>query len=196
MIFLRSVVLLCILILFHGAAFKEKSPGSSSQEICISAQELKLYNLINDYRKQKKLPRIPLSRSLTLVAKTHSKDLAENDLIKGNCNAHSWSDKGKWTSCCYTPDHKQKECMWNKPQELTTYTSTGYEIAFYSSAGASPEQALASWKNSKGHNALIINDTGWKDFQWNAIGIGIHKNFATVWFGADPDAEGEPARCK
>ena len=32
---------------------------------------------------------------------------------------HSWSANGSWTPCCYTADHARKECMWNKPGEIT-----------------------------------------------------------------------------
>src|SRR5690606_31494101 len=135
------------LMVFQSITFKSAPP--STEEVCLSAEEMKLYNLIMDYRKQKKLPKIPLSRSLTYVAQTHCKDLSQNKVIQGDCNAHSWSDKGEWTSCCYTPDHRQKECMWNKPKELTGYTSDGYEIAYYHSAAAKADQALASWKTSK-----------------------------------------------
>ncbi|MEA3497116.1 MAG: CAP domain-containing protein, partial [Bacteroidota bacterium] len=67
----------------------------------LTEEELKLYNLIIEYRQEKKLPPIPLSPSLTIVAQTHVKDLADNNPDKGRCNTHSWSDKGKWTSCCY-----------------------------------------------------------------------------------------------
>jgi len=195
MIFLRFLSAVALLLIFQGVTFKEKPPTPTVNETCVSTEEMKLYNLIMEYRKQKKLPKISLSKSLTFVAQTHCKDLSENNLIKGDCNAHSWSNKGKWTSCCYTPDHKQKDCMWNKPKELTKYSDTGYEIAYYYSAGAKADQALSSWKTSKGHNALIINNTTWKDFKWNAIGVGIYKNYATVWFGVEPDAEGEAGKC-
>lgn len=169
----------------------------------ITTDELALYNMIMEYRKAEGLETIPLSNSLTIVAQTHSKDLADNkpDLEK-KCNAHSWSDKGKWSSCCYTSDHKQADCMWNKPKELTTYTGMGFEIAVGSSEPAfedyvmTPEYALKSWKGSYHHNNVILNKDIWKDSKWNAIGIGIHKGFATVWFGKKEDPEGEPRRGK
>ena len=54
------------------------------------------------------------------------------------CNLHSWSDKGPWSACCYTPDHAQAQCMWDKPSELTNYPGNGYEI---SAAGYDSAQA-------------------------------------------------------
>jgi hypothetical protein len=159
-----------------------------------SVEELKLYNLIMEYRKSKNLPMIPLSRSLSYVAQEHCKDLYMNkpDLGPG-CNAHSWSNKGKWTACCYTPDHQQAACMWNKPRELTGYKENGYEIACGSSKPEftkfvmTAEFALDSWEKSVHHNDVIINNSIWKDFKWQAIGIGIYQNFATVWFGTLKD---------
>ncbi|MBX9850383.1 MAG: CAP domain-containing protein [Cytophagaceae bacterium] len=177
---------------YKAPEFIEENPVKN---VCVSEEELKLYNLITEYRKQKKLPKIPLSKSLTFVAQTHSKDLMENKPT-GECNMHSWSNKGKWTSCCYTPDHKQSQCMWNKPSELTSYKSTGFEISYYYSKDVKAEGALESWKQSKGHNPVIINSGIWKDYKWNAIGIGIYKNYATVWFGTEVDKEEVAVKCK
>jgi len=170
---------------------------------CVSAEELKLYTKIMEYRKKLNLPVIPLSASLTHVAHEHCVDLHVNkpDLGEG-CNAHSWSEEGDWTACCYTPDHKKAECMWSKPKELTGYTGFGFEIACGSSEPQyegyvmTADYALESWKKSKGHNAVIINQTPWKGYSWNAIGIGIYKGFAVVWFGTQKDGMPEPEACR
>jgi uncharacterized protein YkwD len=169
-------------------------------EATLTADEVELYNLIMTYRKENNLPSVPLSKSLTYVAQQHAWDLATNKPDKGACNAHSWSDKGAWSKCCYTPDHKQSTCMWSKPKELTNYQENGYEIACGSSDPAydnfvmTPEYALGSWKKSTGHNNVIINKSNWAPYTWNAIGIGIYKGFAIVWFGAGADKDGEPGR--
>lgn len=194
--------LFCILIIcsffptLHSRAQEQKI-----FDVKITAEELKLYELITAYRKSKKLAAIPLSRSLTYVAQEHCKDLAINKPdLKKNCNAHSWSDKGAWSKCCYTPDHKQAQCMWDKPKELTNYTDNGFEIAcgssdpMYKEFVMSADYALESWKKSVHHNNVIINKDKWKDSNWNAIGIGIYNGFAVVWFGKSIDKEGEPAR--
>lgn len=161
---------------------------------CLSDEETKLYNLIMDYRKEHRLPPIPLSEKLSFVAQTHAHDLTahyEFD-VKNRCNPHSWSSKGTWTSCCYTNDHKKASCMWSKPKELTGYPGDGFEIVYYSSAGANAVEGLAGWKISPGHNPLLINSGTWANVKWNAIGIGIHKEYGMVWFGqeADPDKPG------
>jgi uncharacterized protein YkwD len=180
---------------FLFTSFTQVNP-SEENPACLSAEEIKLYNLINQYRKSKKLPSIPLSASLTLVAKAHVQDLMDNKPNEGNCNAHSWSKNGKWTSCCYTPDHKESKCMWNKPRELSSYQGDGFEIAYWSSGSIIPENALKSWQGSKGHNSVLINDNPWKSFKWQAVGIAIYKNYTCVWFGMLADPNGEPAKCQ
>ncbi|MBE0661028.1 MAG: CAP domain-containing protein [Bacteroidales bacterium] len=165
------------------------------KEICLNPYEMELYQALNTYREKHNLPAITLSKSLTLVAQVHCRDLAINQPDKDrNCNMHSWSRKGPWTSCCYTPDHKRSSCMWDKPKELTSYTGEGYEIAFfstvsYSNATAFAEDAMFNWMKSKGHNDVMLNLSIWKSIQWKAVGIGYFEGYTTIWFGAydDPD---------
>lgn len=190
------ICLSLILLFLLGFSKKENSivtPNENS--ICLTASEKELYTIIMNYRKTKKLPVIPLSKSLTTVAQIHSKDLHENKVDQNPCNQHSWSNKGPWKPCCYYPDHRNKECMWDKPKELTNYSAPGFEIAYFHSAGAKPQEALNAWKKSSGHNAVIVNTGMWKGQKWNAIGIGIYKNYATVWFGMETDQEGVPVSC-
>lgn len=162
----------------------------TAQTGCISQEEKKLYDLIMQYRKTKKLKAIPFSAKLTQVALAHVHDLATNyDYEKHDeCNPHSWSANGSWTSCCYTSDHAQATCMWSKPKEIAGYESEGYEIAYYSSGGANAVEGLDGWKKSPGHNPLLINEGIWKKQDWKGIGIGIYEQYAVVWFGvmADP----------
>jgi hypothetical protein len=148
-----------------------------------------LFGEINAYRVENGLPKIPMSKSLTKVAETHVKDLVENQPVKGNCNLHSWSDKGSWTACCYTDDHAKAQCMWNKPRELTSYKGDGFEIAAWSSIDISVEQALSLWKGSAGHNNVILNKDIWKDLEWKAMGAAIYQGYAVVWFGKETDPE-------
>ncbi len=155
----------------------------------LSEDEKKLYDLLMAYRKSKGLPNIPLSPSLTIVAQTHVKDLQENRPDVGECNGHSWSNKGKWTSCCYTKDHKKAECMWSKPRELTSYQGNGFEIACQSETYVSPESSLKGWQGSILHNNVIINQGSWKNKNWKAIGVGMYQGYSAVWFGAEKDEE-------
>ena len=146
-----------------------------------------LFEMINAYRVSKGLAAIPFSASLTTVSELHVQDLADNQPVKGQCNLHSWSDKGSWSACCYTDDHTAKQCMWNKPRELTSYTGDGFEIAAWSSVDITVEQAVSLWKGSAGHNNVILNKDIWKDVEWKAMGAAIYHGYAVVWFGKETD---------
>lgn len=176
------------ILLFLALTLPSIRQTKPAETVCLSAEEKKLYDRMMDYRKTKGLAAIPLSAKLTQVAHAHAKDLAENhDPKQTRCNLHSWSKNGSWTSCCYTADHKQAACMWNKPREIAGYESNGYEISYFFSAGADAESGLEGWKQSTGHNQMIINDGIWKKINWNAIGIGFYKEYGVVWFGDKPD---------
>lgn len=151
-----------------------------------SADEAELLELIDAYRAMNGLPSIPISTSMMIVAQTHAEDLAVNNPVTRECNLHSWSDAGTWGGCCYTDDHAQAQCMWDKPRELTDYEGDGFEI----SASGTPTalSALTAWQGSPGHNDVIINAGIWADYPWGAIGAGMNNGYAVVWFGvaADP----------
>lgn len=154
--------------------------------VSMTTEEQTLYQLLNQYRAQYGLAAIPASPSLTLVAQTHAKDLDANP-PSGSCNLHSWSNNGSWTGCCYTSDHAQAQCMWNKPSELTSYPGYGFEISAYSSA-MNAQNALNMWKSSSGHNAVMINQGTWANTTWKAVGVGIYRNYAVIWFGRETDS--------
>lgn len=184
---------------FLGAAKYEPVPPSNEVVVteCLSKEEMKLYEMIMNYRKSANLPSIPLSQGLTKVAKAHTQDLMDNYTfsLDNTCNPHSWSEKGPWTSCCYTADHKQAQCMWSKPKEISGYEGSGFEIAYYTTGEASAEEALDGWKVSPGHNPLLVNTGVWATVKWKAIGISLHKNYGAVWFGeVSDDLKSQPCK--
>jgi uncharacterized protein YkwD len=196
------VIVFSVIVSFSkNVVAQQPTANNKPISVCLAENEMKLYNLVMQYRINNGLPEIPLSASLTYVAQQHCKDLVNNSPKTSLCNMHSWSSKGNWSSCCYTSDHKAANCMWNKPRELTNYKGNGYEIAFYiwSSANAyytaTPEEALAGWKSSEGHNSVILNKSLWKSAHWNSIGIGIYRGYATIWFGEEKDIEVIPGVC-
>ncbi len=188
-----QTLLLYVAVALSVAFGAKKTPPTA---VCLSAEEYKIYEQLNAYRKQYQLPRIPLSASMTKVAQAHAKDLEINQPVKGNCNLHSWSDQGSWSPCCYTDDHAQAECMWKKPKELSSYPGEGFEISYWQSNGANANEAIAGWKRSAGHNNMMINRSMWKKLTWNACGVGLYGNYAVVWFGREKDPEGEAKKCQ
>jgi uncharacterized protein YkwD len=191
---LHSIALVFCLFLGFGFTREESFIPSA---VCLSSEEQNLYELMMAYRKENGLEAIPISAKLTQVAQTHARDLMANYKFDpdNKCNPHSWSKKGKWSSCCYTNDHKQAKCMWDKPKEIAGYGGPGYEIAYYSSKGAIAEEGLDGWKKSPGHNPLIVNSGMWEKAKWKAVGIGFFGEYGIVWFGEVED-DSVVSRCK
>lgn len=176
-------------------SFTSVQPEEKEETICLSEAEMELYQLLNQYRKEENLPSIQLSNALTKVAQIHVRDLMENYEMNEKCNMHSWSKEGDWTSCCYTSDHKEASCMWNKPREIAGYESDGFEIAHWTSSEATPNGAIEGWKKSSGHNQVMINLGIWKGVTWQAVGVGIYQQYAVIWFGQIQDPKTIPEVC-
>lgn len=165
-------------------------------DYCISELEIDLADKINKYRELKKLPAIPISKSLSYTAKIHLIDLIENNPVTKECNAHSWSGKGIWEECCYPLD---SDCIQSKASELTEYSADvaenihWWEDAFHT---PSPQGALDGWIESHGHHIVIINEEWARDFEWKALGVAIYKNYAAMWVGPEADTLAGPEKCE
>jgi uncharacterized protein YkwD len=154
-----------------------------------SAAGVEIVDIINAVRAEHGLAAVPLSPSMCVVAATHNQDLAAHaPHAPAECNLHSWSDQGPWTGCCYTPDHAQAQCMWDKPGELTDYPGNGYEVSA-AGGGLTPQSAVDLWMGSPGHRAVLLSEGAWADPPWMALGADLQDGFAAAWFGrqADPD---------
>lgn len=181
--FLTTTLLVIIISLNGNSQYKIETYEVT--KATISSQEYELYNKINSYRKKHRLEAIPLSKALSHVAKVHCKDL-ELNLKK---LTHGWS------TCKYNNNQsKTYPCMWEKPNELTSYKGTGYECAHGGQGGyvATAETSIESWKKSTAHNNVILNKSIWKNSNWKAIGIGIYKGYSAIWFGEEKDTDGSP----
>jgi hypothetical protein len=162
---------------------------------CIHSNEMELYLMINEYRKQFSLPPIPLSKSLSYTAALHAKDLLLNHPDQGTCNFHSWSNKGTWTPFCYPKDETKKSSVWDKPHELTRYPSKAYEIVYWENNPLVTDTIIMVWKTEDYFNSFLLNNGKWLGKSWNAIGIAVYENYACAWFGETPDPEGETYVC-
>lgn len=185
-----SILMLLFLVNISGLS-QDSIPG----DFCISEGEYKLYNLINDYRKAMNLDPVPLSRSLSYVAKQHALDLVANRPDTNTCNFHSWSDKGNWTACCFEKEIKDRSCMINKPGEITKYPGVAYEIVYWENKEATADRAFDQWQETTAARSLITNFKEWEGYTWNALGVGIYQGFAIAWFGELPDVETKTLLC-
>ena len=171
-------------------------PACTSKQLKQIIEALsELSQLINNYRNQNGLAKIPISDKLTAVALKHILDLNKyhpEQSCGSSGNVHSWSKHGNWSGkngagnfkgCCYPDDHSNKTCMWDKPKEIAGYSTNGFEIAHWTSGTVSAASALASWKGSKAHNDVILNKGAWSNFTWNALGAMQSGNYACAWFG-------------
>ena len=154
-----------------------------------------MFERINQYRTEKELPLIKLSRALSYVARLHVQDLSNNHPDTSICNLHSWSNKGSWTACCYQAYIPKQECMHHKPRELTNYTARGYELAFWDMIKAVPDSAIIVWQHTRESNDMLLSRNKWSDKTWRAIGIGIEGQYAVAWFGQRTDLEPIPEIC-
>jgi len=185
---------LIVLILISIPRFSF-SQNEIPADFCIDQEELKLYNLFNEYRKTMNQPEIPLSKSLCFVAKQHINDLIQNKPDTNTCNFHSWSDKGEWTACCFEVELKDKSCMQKKPMELTNYPGIAYEIVYWENRIATADKAFDQWRETAASQSMIINIKNWESLNWNAVGICIEDNFAIAWLGEETDVETETKVC-
>lgn len=171
-------------------------PKILSQKTCegdgLEAEEKKLYQLLNEYRSDHGLPAIPLSPCLNLVANRHVRDLAENHHLYARNGLH-WIHG--WSNCSYDAnDDRTLTCMWEAPKRLKTpYPGMGFEIfcgdsdVKYRDFVMTANYAFNTWKKSRLHRDVILNRGTWKSHPWKAIGIGIYKGYAAIWFGQEPD---------
>jgi Uncharacterized protein with SCP/PR1 domains len=173
--------LLFILILISPTLQANQTPGQ-----CLSDDESTLLALVNDYRSDNGLTAIPRSNVLNTVGQWHAEDAFLNSatIFIPPCNLHSWSNDMPhlWSAMCYTPDHAQAQKMWDKPREISggSFIGNGYENAAW--GYATPAAALNGWKNSPGHNEVILNQGIWSNITWRAMGVGIRGAYYYLWF--------------
>ena len=182
-------------MLFPGSLIAQKKIPS---DFCIRPAEKRLADSINRIRIAHGKKAIPLSVSLSYVAKVHVTDLIQNHPDTGICNLSSWSDKGKgrWKAVCFNPYVVSQEGMWKKPQELTSYRYRGYELAGYMQDSMRVDTILGLWEDSPEAMAMILTTGRWEKKSWAAMGVALNGHYASVWFGQRPDKAGEPKLCR
>lgn len=189
------VFVMVLLLGVHERGLQAQALGNAleASDSGLSREERTLFNAVEQYRARYGLPAIPLSPALMVVARAHVRDLARNHPHNAGCNLHSWSRQGDWSACCYSADHSQAACMWEKPRELTGFPGKGYEIAYWTDRNYSCTEeivtdALQGWAKSPGHRRVLLNRKEWRELHWKAIGVAVYQGFVVVWFSdvSDP----------
>lgn len=135
-----------------------------SINISLDTEEEKLFNLINEYRQNNGLSPLVLSSNLTIAAKLHSQDMANNNYFSHySLDGRSPRDRARDAGYFYLP--------------IGENIAAGYTKAI---------DVFNAWKSSYEHNKNMLN----KDFK--AIGIGraynsssFYKWYWTVDFGGN-----------
>jgi uncharacterized protein YkwD len=175
-----------------------QEPDPQPVGTCLSADEVRLTQLVNDYRATNGLAAVPVSKSLTQVGQAHVRDLHHyQPHAQPDCNLHSWSAQGHWNPVCYTANHANASGMWNKPREVTggLYSANGYENAYQTSGQVNADTAFANWISHAAHNDLILERGVWAGRAWPAMGVGIYEGYAVLWFGDGADPQGTVSLC-
>lgn len=186
---LRSKVLFLLFMILasaypvHAAGLMTGSFADDTLTYGVSQDEMILYNMINDMRRQNKLQPIPFSADLCIVAHTHIDDLIRWKPQEKGCSLHSWSKSGKWTSCCNSKDPAGIQCMKSKPKEITGYPGNGYELIYWGEEKATPADASALWKQVEASSDMILSKGKWNGFQWKALGVALNDGYAVLWLG-------------
>lgn len=186
---LTKKILLSFVFLLMGLPIIQAQSNAIPDQFCINQQEYRLYSLINEYRARFALDPIPLSKSLSYVAKTHAHDLAENYPMGEDCNMHSWSNKGDWKAFCFPADQDRKNDIKDKAKELTLYPGKAWEITYWDNTELDLNMVLEFWRSIPLSANMMTNTEKWADAQWKSMGVAIEKGYVLIWFGKEVDVE-------
>lgn len=191
-----TLAIIVSFLLLSQDIYSQASNAGIPEDFCITQEEYQLFRLISDYRKEAGLSAIPLSTSLSYVARLHVRDLNDNGPDTSYCNLNSWSDKGPWTPCCHSKYTPHPECILNKPGELTGYPGEGHELVYWDSEAALPDTVYQFWLTIDQAKNMFLNQDKWALHTWRAMGVGVYLGYASVWLGDEADPEKEPVICK
>ena len=135
--------------------------------------------LINAERNRYGLASLDCDDGMRYVAWKHVTNQMENNFgLGGHCNLHSWAGE---LACCYTSDHGNSNCMWDKPKEIYGASRKGFEISTWTSGVQTAKGALDWWRGSQGHyGVLMTRGQWWQDL--SDFGCWVGGNYAHCWF--------------
>ena len=152
-------------------AKKEKrrtGKGGGNGDGC-SSMASEFIAMVNEYRESNGLEAVPANSCLCQTC-----DEKTDQLRQGLTQEHDWAD------CKLLQDW---ECVRNKPNEICGYSGKGYENYAWSQMGETPKNAFRQWKNSPGHNALMLNQKHWASKQFKGMGASFDGEYAVMLMG-------------
>jgi len=141
-----------------GSATGGMCEGASDATTTLDVDELEFLDLLNDYRAQNGLGAVAGCTSLSRAAQGHSEDMRDQNYF-----SHTSLDDSS---------------PWKRAADACYESGAGGEIiaAGYGSAGA----VFNGWKNSAGHNAIMLGSS------FSVVGIGKASgggNYGIYWTG-------------
>ena len=194
-VYLYQSIMLKLLLLFSAymimsaplAFAQRKTAKTIPSTYFIERNEIQLSEAINKFRVKKGLGELQLSPSLSYVAKTHLNDIRLHSKDQHGCNLNSWSNKGKWTACCFNSKQKDLELMTTKPEEITGFRGKGYEIVIMAKKGASSKNLTDLWLDATMTEEFLLNAGQGSSRNWQSMGVSIYHGFASIWLSEMPD---------
>jgi hypothetical protein len=191
-----SFASLAFLVLLTSKLFGQIQLGTVPENLCLNQNEFLLYKSVNEYRNKLALDAIPLSKSLSYVAKLHARDLSENYPFGEDCNMYSWSDKGEWEPFCYPADQNRNNDIKDKAKEISSYSGKAYEITYWDNTDDTYDKIISFWNSIPYTSAIISNTDKFADIEWKSIGVGIQDGYVLLWFGKAADEETNLVLCE
>ncbi|MGB3682574.1 MAG: CAP domain-containing protein, partial [Rubrobacteraceae bacterium] len=146
-----------------------------------SSVEIDTLNLINEYREGNGLQALQLSDNISTASAHYAHDMAKYDAYRVP-EAHVSGPTDYYFEGAVLTDRMNAEGYYG--------TRYGENIA---GGQAGPQEVFTAWKNSPGHNAMMLNP------DMNVIGIGLVENpdtaYGEFWvtnFGSDKDDTTRP----
>ena len=133
----------------------------------INAEEQRLIQLINQYRRNQGLGNITISDELSKVANRHLLDLS-NNLENYDRDGKDW--RFGWSNCPYDGNNPNTfTCLWDAPSRFNVNNAgKGVEIICGGHNTISAEEAWQCWQQNPALKAIILNQGQWNNHQWQA----------------------------
>lgn len=186
---------LLIIVFFVWEGLSAQTTNKIPDDFCISADDNKLLESINQFLVENGKKDLDYSISLSYVAKLHVNDLLQNHPDTSVCNLSSWSNKGEWTDCCYQKYVPNQDCMWEKPKELTSFKYRGYEMAFYFEEDFNSDTVMQLLLSSNAAIDMLLTKGDYSKKNWVCMGVALNNKYASIWFAQRADNAGKPKLC-
>jgi uncharacterized protein YkwD len=146
----------------RGSVVDEVQPVSGCDPLSgVLPEVAEFFNRANQYRAAQALPCLQMSEKLNQAAQTQVNYLAQNNLL-----THEGKDaSGQLTTIC------------DRQFDVGYYGASANENALQ--GGATPAEALESWKQSRGHNETLTDQKA--PYRFTGVAVATSSNGTKYW---------------